>query len=121
MRVDDPEIARRVFYALERIQSAIYLQEFIEHPGYDFRILIMGSTHFSVRRSNPLDWRTNVSRGARCEFYQATAGEIDLARRAADATDCAVAGIDLLMGNDGRTTVVEVNAVPGWPDDGEGM
>jgi ribosomal protein S6--L-glutamate ligase len=67
-----------------------------------------------MRRSNPLDWRTNVSRGAKAERLELTDPLVELARRAADAVGAPLAGVDLLPGRDGQLYAIEVNAVPGW-------
>ena len=39
---------------------------------------------------------------------------IEMGRRAAKAVGATLAGVDLLTGKDGKTYVLEVNAVPGW-------
>ena len=65
-------------------------------------------------RRNPLDWRTNVSRGAKTERLELTPELIDLAHRAADSVGAPLAGVDVLPDKDGRLYLLEVNAVPGW-------
>jgi ribosomal protein S6--L-glutamate ligase len=67
-----------------------------------------------MKRSNPNDWRTNISRGATGTAYQATAEELDIAVKAASAIDADIIGVDLLRANDGRLLLIEVNAIPGW-------
>jgi tetrahydromethanopterin:alpha-L-glutamate ligase len=67
-----------------------------------------------MRRRNPLDWRTNISRGARAEPLEVTAELAELAHRAAAAVGAPLAGVDLLPGRDGQLYAIEVNAVPGW-------
>jgi ribosomal protein S6--L-glutamate ligase len=106
-RVNDPDIARRVCQLLTQLGAVLYLQEFVAHDGHDIRILWIG-------RHNPLDWRTNVSRGAVAEAFTPTAEMIEIARRAAEAVGAGVAGVDLLPARDGRLVTLEVNAVPGW-------
>ena len=67
-----------------------------------------------MRRCNPHDWRTNVSRGATPERFTPDNQLVDLARRAATALGAPLAGVDILPGSDGTLYVIEVNAVPGW-------
>ena len=67
-----------------------------------------------MRRRNPLDWRTNVSRGATTERLEVTDELAIQARLAAQAVGAVIAGVDLLPGRDGRLYALEVNAVPGW-------
>jgi RimK family alpha-L-glutamate ligase len=92
-----------------------YLQEFVRHPGWDARILVVGDRVFAMRRiARAGDWRTNVSLGGRPEPFSPPAPWLDLARGAAAALGATVAGVDLLPAEDGRLLVLEVNAVPGW-------
>jgi ribosomal protein S6--L-glutamate ligase len=91
-----------------------YLQEFIPHPGWDLRILIVGDDAFAMRRvAAPGEWRTNVSLGGRPEAVEVSADELDIARRAAAVVGARIAGVDLLPGHAGPV-VLEVNAVPAW-------
>lgn len=115
VRVSDPDLAHRVFRTLERVDSVLYLQEFIRHPGYDIRVLILGDRVLgSMKRISATDFRTNVSRDARTELHTPTAAELDAARRAVDSTGAIFAGVDLLYDAAGQLYVIEVNAVPGW-------
>lgn len=92
-----------------------YVQEFVRHPGWDARILVVGRQWFAVRRTAAAgDWRTNLSRGGRATPFEPPPGWVDLAGRAATVLGTEVAGVDLVEGADGRPLVLEVNAVPGW-------
>lgn len=91
-----------------------YLQEFLPHPGWDARVLVIGDQTFAMRRIAAAgEWRTNISQGGRPEAFAPPAGWLDLARRAAAAVEADVAGVDILPTDDGPV-VLEVNAVPGW-------
>ena len=115
VRVSDPDLAHRVFRTLERIDSVLYLQRFVRHPGYDIRILILGGRVVgSMKRISTTDFRTNVSRDAQTAIHTPTATEIDFARRAVECTGATFAGVDLLYNELGELFVIEVNAVPGW-------
>ncbi len=114
MRIEDPDLAIRVFKTLAQIGAVIYMQPFLPHQGFDIRILLVGSHVFCVRRSNPSDWRTNVSRGATAEPFTPSSELIAMARTAARAIGATIAGVDLLPTRDGLCYVLEVNAVPGW-------
>ncbi|HUY87500.1 MAG TPA: RimK family alpha-L-glutamate ligase [Pirellulales bacterium] len=113
-RLVDDALALRAFKMLEQLGAVLYLQEFIDHEGADLRLLVIGERVLGMRRSNPLDWRTNVSRGAQAEPFTPNAELIELAHRAAAAVGAPLAGVDLLPGRDGRLYAIEVNAVPGW-------
>lgn len=113
-RLDDDQLALRAFKMLIQLGAVLYLQEFIEHEGFDLRLFVCGQKVLGMRRRNPHDWRTNVSRGARGEAWEPTEEERDLALRAAAAVGAPIAGVDLLPGRDGKLYAIEVNAVPGW-------
>jgi ribosomal protein S6--L-glutamate ligase len=76
--------------------------------------LLIGDRLLAIRRRNPLDWRTNISRGAIAEAIEPNASLGEMARRAATGVGAPLAGIDVLPGKDGQMYVLEVNAVPGW-------
>ena len=113
-RLTDEALALRAFKMLEELRAVIYLQEFIKHEGADLRVLLIGDQALGMRRSNPLDWRTNVSRGAKAEPLELTDDLVSMARAAAEAIGAPLAGVDLLPGKDGQLYAIEVNAVPGW-------
>jgi ribosomal protein S6--L-glutamate ligase len=113
-RLNDEALALRAFSLLEQLGAVLYLQEFIAHEGADLRLLVVGQRVLGMRRRNPLDWRTNVSRGATPEPLEVTPDLVELAHRAAYAVGAPIAGVDLLPGRDGLLYAIEVNAVPGW-------
>jgi len=113
-RLNDEALAERAFKMLAQLGAVLYMQEFIPHEGFDLRLLMIGERTLAIRRRNPLDWRTNISRGAKAEPFEPGAALIELARRAAAAVGAPLAGIDLLPGKDGQLYTLEVNAVPGW-------
>ena len=115
IRINDREMAWRVFSTLEQIAAVIYIQEFIPHRGFDLRILIIGDETYCVaRRGADGDWRTNISRGGKAEPFQATDHQIEIARTAAKAIGGQFVGVDILPTTDDRNVLLEVNAVPGW-------
>jgi ribosomal protein S6--L-glutamate ligase len=113
-RLTDAALTERALRLLVGLGSVVYLQEFVPHEGFDLRLLIIGRQVLAIRRSNPHDWRTNVSRGATAEAIEPTDEWVKLARRAAEVVGASLAGVDLVASRDGRTYVIEVNAVPGW-------
>jgi ribosomal protein S6--L-glutamate ligase len=113
-RLTDDALALRAFKMLAQLGAVLYLQEFISHEGFDLRLLVIGDRVFGMRRRNPLDWRTNLSRGALAEPFDADQRLLDIAHRAAQAVGAPVAGVDVIPGRDGNLYTIEVNAVPGW-------
>ena len=84
-RLQDEAMAERAFRMIAGLGGVLYVQQFIPHDGFDVRVLVVGRKMFAMRRSNPTDWRTNISRGATAEPIEITAEMADLARRAAEA------------------------------------
>lgn len=136
MRVKSQDEAWRACTMLYQLGAVFYLQEFVQHPGYDLRAFVMGGKVLAaMKRSHSGDWRTNIARGATPEAFQLTAEQEDLAIRAAVCVSAEIAGVDLLQGTssklplapnpsssegDGNQVarsgnyVIEVNGVPGW-------
>jgi RimK family alpha-L-glutamate ligase len=114
MRVDQPDLAWRVFTTLEQLGSVIYVQEFLEGPGYDIRVLVIGERAVAVRRTARGDWRNNLSRGATAEPI-ALDGDLERdARTACRSLGLEIAGVDFIPTRGGDLRLLEVNAVPGW-------
>lgn len=114
VRVDDESLAWRIFKSLSSLGSVLYLQEFIEHEGFDIRVLLLGDRVLAMRRRNRDDWRTNISRGAVAEPFEPGEDLVQLARQAAMTIGAPLAGVDLLPSRSGTMYVLEINAVPGW-------
>jgi ribosomal protein S6--L-glutamate ligase len=115
VRVSDPDLAHRTFRTLMRLNAVLYIQRFIEHEGFDVRVVVLnGKVLGGMRRRSPGDFRTNVSRNAIAEPHEVTPREADFALRATAATGAYIAGVDLLYDRQANCYVIEVNAVPGW-------
>lgn len=113
-RLNDEALAIRAFKMLAQLGAILYVQEFIPHEGFDLRLFVLGERVLGMRRRNPLDWRTNVSRGASTEAFTPDAELSHLALKAAQSVGAEIAGVDFLPGRDGQLYAIEVNAVPGW-------
>jgi RimK family alpha-L-glutamate ligase len=114
MRISDADLALRAFKTLEQIGAVIFQQEFIEHEGFDIRVLVIGKRLLAMRRRNTSDWRTNVSRGAIAEPFELDQRLEQIALTATKAVGGQIVGVDILPARDGRLLTLEVNAVPGW-------
>jgi len=114
VRVDDPDVAQRVFRALELERAVYYLQETLPHPGRDVRALVVGEQVVaSIERSGE-GWRTNLARGGRARSVRLDAQQERLCVAAAAALSADYAGVDLLRAPDGCDYLLEVNGIPGW-------
>ena len=95
-------------------QGVFYLQEYIPNRGFDIRCFVIdGEVVGRERRSNPEDFRYNVSLGARAEAFQQPIYD-ELAVEVAEAVGLKIAGIDILPGLDGKAYILEANCYPGF-------
>ena len=113
-RIDDPNVAERVFRALDYHRSVLYIQEFIPHGSSDIRVFILGGRVLAAMRmiSNS-SWKTNISLGASPTSLKLSSEVEELSVEAARIIGCEVAGVDVIEGSDGPL-IVEVNSQPGW-------
>ena len=115
LRVSDKDLAWRLFGTLQQIGQVLYVQQFVEHFGYDIRVLFVGNELYCIRRvATAGEWRTNISQGSQAEPHQLTSEQAEVAQRSREAVGGTLLGVDLLPTRDGRLVVLEVNAVPGW-------
>jgi RimK family alpha-L-glutamate ligase len=114
VRVDDHDVARRVFRALELERAVYYLQETLPHTGRDVRTLVVGERAVASIERIGEGWRTNLARGGHARPARLDAREERLCVEAAAALGADHAGVDLLRTADGRDYVLEVNGIPGW-------
>ena len=69
-RVDDADVAYRVFGALALERAVYYLQEALPHDGRDLRALVVGGRVLAAIERVGAGWRANLARGARAEATQ---------------------------------------------------
>lgn len=95
--------------------GVVYLQEFLPHPGWDARLLVIDDRVFAMKRIAAAgEWRANVSQGARPEAFDPPPAWIDLAIRATRAVGAVIAGVDILQPAGRPAVALEVNGVPAW-------
>ena len=113
-RVDDADVAYRVFHALELERAVYYLQETLPHDGRDVRALVVGGRVLAAIERIGSGWRANLARGARARTTQLTPEQERLCLEAAEVLGVDYAGVDVLRAADGRDYVLELNGIPGW-------
>ena len=114
VRVDDRDVAQRVFRALELERAVYYLQETLPHAGTDVRALVVGERVVASIERVGEGWRTNLARGGRARALRLDGERERLCVRAAAALGADYAGVDLLRTTEGTDYVLEVNGIPGW-------
>lgn len=112
-RVSDPDVAERIFRALEFQHQVIYLQEFIPHGNYDLRIFVLGGRVLTAMRRISNLWKTNISLGAEPMPYEPIKDIGNLAVKASESVGCEICGVDILESSRGPF-ILEVNSQPGW-------
>ncbi len=112
-RISDADVAERVFRALEFNHQVAYIQEFVPHGNFDFRIFVLGGKVLASMRRIAENWKTNVSRGAKPEPYSPPKEAEKLAVGAAETVGCEVAGVDILETEKGPL-LIDLNSQPGW-------
>jgi len=114
-RLEDPDLAFRIFKILQTANQTMLIQEFIETPGRDIRVFVVGNRAIGAmyRYAQPGAWKTNVSRGGKPEECPLSKDLEQLALNASKAMQMDFAGIDILESKTGLV-VSEVNSAPNW-------
>jgi len=113
-RVEDADVASRVFHALALERAVYYLQETLPHDGRDLRAFVVGGRVLAAIERIGSGWRANLARGARALVTELSTEQERLCVDAAAALGADYAGVDLLRAADGRDYVLELNGIPGW-------
>lgn len=91
-----------------------YVQEFIDHPGRDFRIFCVGKKTLGAicrQAKKKGEWRSNVALGAQAKEVKLTAKMKNLAQKSRKVLGLEICGIDLLENGDDYV-VLEANRAP---------
>ncbi len=115
--ITDPDLAYHITRSLLNINIPSYYQEYIEKPGYDLRIFIVGRNVIGAMKRVSNHWKTNIAQGAKGE--KATEKEFPeafkLALKTTEILGLDYAGVDIVIDRDtGRNYVIEANAFPLW-------
>ncbi len=114
LRVDNRDLAHRMFRTLELGRYVYYLQEYIPHDDWDIRVFVLGERVLAAMARRGNGWKTNVAQGARSETLALDPALAELALAAARLVGADYAGVDLLCDRQDRPFVLEVNSIPGW-------
>ncbi|HET9167949.1 MAG TPA: hypothetical protein VFN97_00895 [Actinospica sp.] len=113
--LDDPAdlaIAERLLAAYPVLQC----QPYLEHPGGDIRVTVVGDRLPLTFRRIPAGgdrWRANIMQGAKPERVETTPELAEMALTATRAMGITVSGLDVLDTPHGYF-INEVNNTPGW-------
>ncbi len=113
MRAKDESELRPIIDTLEVFEQDICLQDFIENPGEDIRIIVIGEETYSYKRVGlEKEWRSNISRGGDRKDFDAPEEMREMAVRASKVMGFDVCGVDIIQSEEWGY-IVEVNASPG--------
>ncbi|MFB6171226.1 MAG: lysine biosynthesis protein LysX [Haloarculaceae archaeon] len=90
-----------------------YIQEFVEKPGRDIRVLAADGVPIAAMTRTSDHWITNVAKGGQTDPFDVDEEVADLVARASDAVGGGLLGVDLMETGDGYT-VHEVNSTCEW-------
>jgi [lysine-biosynthesis-protein LysW]--L-2-aminoadipate ligase len=88
--------------------AIFYIQEFLEKPGRDIRVFVVGDRVIAASYRASDHWITNTARGATSHACPVTPQIEELSLRSCAAVGARIAGVDLIETFDGYS-VVEVN------------
>jgi len=92
------------------IEHMYYLQEFVERPPRDIRVIVAGDEIVAAvyRNAHPDEWRTNVARGATTTAFKPDRELSEIVLKAAALVGGGVLGVDAMESKDGYM-IHEVN------------
>ncbi|WP_019854054.1 RimK family alpha-L-glutamate ligase [Actinopolyspora mortivallis] len=117
-RVEDEDSLRVWSAAREAADAAgrsfpVLVQEHVDKPGHDLRVVVVGEEPVAAIRRASADWKTNTHLGARVERTTVTEQIRDLCARVVAALGPGFYGVDLVEDRStGSLLVLEVNANP---------
>ncbi|MCS7111936.1 MAG: RimK family alpha-L-glutamate ligase [Ignisphaera sp.] len=117
IKAEDPDTVYNIARTLSQLRQPIYIQEYIEKPGRDIRILVIGdeivAAYYRVQQSVE-NWKTNIAQGARVDVIEKLNEELEsLSFKILKTLNLYYAGIDVAETKNGYV-VFEVNASPQW-------
>jgi RimK family alpha-L-glutamate ligase len=114
-RVNDEDIAYRVFRTLEMIGGVYYIQEYIPHRNEDIRAFVIGGRVVASMLRKAERWKTNIAGGGEAKPYRLEGTLAEVSVRAAEVVGLEYTGVDILKSERSDDFyVVELNSTPGW-------
>lgn len=115
IKLDEPDLAYNVYKTLCRIGQPLILQQYLENPGRDIRVFVIGGkvigTAYKYRK--PGNWKTNVAQGGTM-INEPVSDEIkELGIKAVKVMELDYSGVDIIETPNGPV-ILEVNGSPGW-------
>lgn len=115
IKFEDPDLAYNAWKMLNRLSQPILIQRFIENPGRDIRVFIIGDEAVGAVFKYPCMgmWKTNVAQGGTMKKEPVPEEYVKLAISATNLLGLDYAGVDIIESDEGPI-ILEVNGSPGW-------
>ncbi len=114
MRVDNEDLAHRIFRYLELGRYVFYLQEFIPHNDEDIRVFMARGEIVSAMIRKGSFWKTNIYQGAVPMAFDVPKEMERICKRVFELFKADYLGIDIVFSEKGEMYLLEVNGIPGW-------
>ncbi|MAW59256.1 MAG: lysine biosynthesis protein LysX [Planctomycetes bacterium] len=112
-RLNDRDAAEAVFEHRDTLgdwtHGVLFLQEYVDKPGRDLRVFVIGDEVIAAIERRSEHWITNTARGAQTANRALEPDLVRLAQQAAAAVGGGQLAIDLIERRDGELLVLEVN------------
>ncbi|WP_090383863.1 lysine biosynthesis protein LysX [Natronobacterium texcoconense] len=111
-KIDSPDAAEAILEHKATLghyeHKVFYVQEFVEKPGRDIRVLATDGEPVAAMVRSSDHWITNAAKGAETDVFELDDEAEELVQKASDAVGGGLLGVDLMETEDGYT-VHEVN------------
>jgi len=111
-KIEGREEAEEWIDTFKVFHQALYIQEYIEHEGEDYRVFVVdGKVVGCMKRIAKLgEWKTNVHLGSKLVNHKPSKEMKEIAIKAAEAVKAGYAGVDIIL-DEGKPKVLEVNSM----------
>ncbi|MDY6771221.1 MAG: RimK family alpha-L-glutamate ligase [Candidatus Nanohaloarchaea archaeon] len=114
MKAENESDLSPIIDTLTLFEQDICLQEYVENPGEDVRIVVVGDKTYSYKRvGGEEEWRSNISAGGSREEYDAPEDMREIAVQASKLCGFDFCGVDIMVNEDGDYHIGEINMSPG--------
>ncbi len=115
MLIKTPDELSPVIETMDRLNQIVAVEEFIENPGEDHRLFVVGDQVVAAERRKATkegEFRANIAVGGKSLAYKPKDEEVEIAIKAAETVGLEICGVDILQGKDGFY-LIEINDGPG--------
>ncbi|MBL7160217.1 MAG: RimK family alpha-L-glutamate ligase [Candidatus Aenigmarchaeota archaeon] len=113
MFAESKETAESIVNTLDLLRQELLIEKFIENPGEDIRVLIIGDEVVSMKRiAKTGEKRANIYAGGRGISHRPSEEQIDISFKAAEIIKADICAVDIIEGKDGPF-IIELNINPG--------